>query len=151
MSSPPSGLCVGWKVYENGEAVIDETGCRVWWSGVVVDHWGRGRVRTTRSGPDHQHNVQLFAGRGGAERAIARTCQPYLRGPDGAVHAAQIPRLAGGSAPADCPAGAGYAMGAAVRWTHPAGRQHLQQLLSGRALGQWAEEFSGHHLIQEEM
>jgi hemophore-related protein len=28
------------KVFTNGHAVADQTGCRSWWSGIVVDRWG---------------------------------------------------------------------------------------------------------------
>ena len=97
----------------------------------VVDRWGRARVRRSRSGSDHQHNLQLLADGGGAKRARPGSCQVVRHGPGGAMLAPHIPRLACGSAPADSPAGAKHARDSAVHWNCRAGRQHLQQLLSG--------------------
>jgi hypothetical protein len=107
----PSSLrrCVGWKVFTNGHPVADQTGCRSCWSGIVVDRWGQRRVRRSRSWSGRQHNLQLLAAHGGAQRARSGSCRGIRQFADGAVLVAFIPRLAAGSAPADAPGGAGHA------------------------------------------
>jgi len=127
--------CVGWKVFRNGYPVADPTGCRSCWSGIVVERWGQRRVCRSRSGPGHQHHMQLLAGGVGAECPDASSCQSTERIAVGTGRVAWIPRLVAGSAPADSPGAAEQAtisaVHSAVRRTCPAGRQHLQQLLSG--------------------
>ena len=136
MSSPfRVGRCVGWKVSTNGHAVVGQTACRSWRSGIVVDPWGRRRVRRPRFESGHQHHVQLLAGGVGDQCAIAASCRRTVRIADGTGRAAWIPRLVAGSAPADS-RGAGEqatisAVLSAIRRSCPASRQHLQQLLSG--------------------
>jgi hypothetical protein len=133
MSGRPSVTCIGWKVYQNGQSVVDKTGCRSWWSRIVVDHRNWGRVRGSRCGSSYRHNLQLFASDSGAERAISRRCPGVRRVASGTSLATVIPRCAGGSASEDAPVAAGGS-GSAVPRSRPAGREHLQQLLSGPAM-----------------
>jgi hypothetical protein len=122
---------IGWKESTNDQTVLDETGCRGWRSGIVGDRWGRGRVRRSRSGSDRQHNLQLSAGGGGAERGKSRSCRAIQRIAGDAVRFASVPRLAAESTPADGPAAGERARGSAVLWRYPTDRRQLQQLLSG--------------------
>jgi hypothetical protein len=92
---------VGWKVSTNGQAVVGQTACRSWRSGIVVDPWGRRRVRRSRFESGHQHHVQLLAGGVGDQCAIAASRRSTVRIADGTGRAAWIPRIVAGSAPAD--------------------------------------------------
>jgi hypothetical protein len=125
--------CVGWKVSTDGHAVVDQTACRSWRSGIVVDPWGRRRVRRSRFESGHQHHVQLLAGGVGDQCAIAASRRGAVLIADGTGHAAWIPRIVAGSAPADNRrAGEQATISAvlsAVRRSCPASCQHLQQLL----------------------
>jgi len=134
MSSPfRVGRCVNWKVATNGHALVDQTACRSWCSGIVVDPWGRRRLRRSRFESGHQHHVQLLAGGIGAECPIAASCRSTVGVADGPGRVAWIPRILAGSAPADS-RGAGEqatisAVLSAVRRSCPASCQQLQQLL----------------------
>ena len=134
MSSPFwVGRCVGWKVSTNGHAVVDQTACRSWRSGIVGDPWSRRRVRRSRFESGHQYHVQLLAGGVGAECAIAASCRSTVRIAVGTSCAARIPRIVAGSAPADNRRAEEQArirpVLSAVRLGCPASCQHLQRLL----------------------
>ena len=143
MSSPLRvGRCVGWKVSANGHAVVGQTAGRSWRSGIVVDPWGRRRIRRSRLESGHQHHVQLLAGGVGAECAIAASCRRTVRIADSTGCAAWIPRIVAGSAPADSRRAAEQAtisaVLSAVRRSCATSCQHLQQLL--RTVGQQSDQ-----------
>ena len=116
------------KVDEN--AFDDETGCWVLRFGVCADHGSRDRLRTTGCEPDHQFDVHLSAGNGGAECTIARHGQPDIVQPDGDRVAATTRRIATGGASADGSASARRAGGSAIHWANLPSCWYLQQLLT---------------------
>src|SRR5882757_11399741 len=116
------------KVDEN--AIDDETGCWVVWFGVCADHGCRDRLRSTGCEPDHQFDLHLSAGNGGAERRESRRGQPGDVQPDCECVAATARRIATGGSSGDGCASAGRAGTRAIHRADLPGCGYLQQLLT---------------------
>jgi hypothetical protein len=91
------------KVSTHDQTVVDQTCCGGWWSDIVVDCRGRGRVRRSRSGSGRRHNLHLQPGPGSIERARPDNCRAFQLLAGGAVRFASVPRRVAQSTEANGP------------------------------------------------